>query len=93
MSIQNLNKFNDFGMLETTDEPEFLNLSDDSEDLSENNTTEILSEDFDKIKKCKKISLDLLFACIPIEKIKHFKKIFFSICPPNQFYRLLQKVL
>ena len=33
-------------------------------------------DDFDKIKKCKKISLDLLFVCIPIEKIEHFKKIF-----------------
>ena len=33
-------------------------------------------DDFDKIKKCKKISLDLLFACIPIKKIEYFKKIF-----------------
>ena len=33
-------------------------------------------DDFDKIKKCKKISLDLLFVCIPIEKIEHFEKIF-----------------
>ena len=33
-------------------------------------------DDFDKIKKCKKISLDLLFVCIPIEKIEYFKKIF-----------------
>ena len=33
-------------------------------------------DDFDKIKKCKKISLDLLFVCIPIKKIEYFKKIF-----------------
>lgn len=33
-------------------------------------------DDFEKIEKCKKISLDLLFICIPIERIKYFKKIF-----------------
>ena len=33
-------------------------------------------EDFQKIKKCNRITLDLLFICIPQKKIEHFQKLF-----------------
>tara|TARA_X000000950_G_C13863610_1_gene639772 strand:+ start:276 stop:1802 length:1527 start_codon:yes stop_codon:yes gene_type:complete len=51
LSIQNLNKFNDFGMLEVADSDASLDLIDDPDGLSERNSTGIMDEDFDEIKK------------------------------------------
>ena len=33
-------------------------------------------DDFQKIEKCNKITLDLLFICIPLKKIEYFQKLF-----------------
>ena len=50
-SIQNLSKFNDFGMLEVSDEDELLNLLDDDQNISNSSQNEFYGDEKDITKK------------------------------------------
>ena len=50
-SIQNLSKFNDFGMLEVSDDDELLNLLDDDQNIANSSQNEFYEDQKDTTKK------------------------------------------
>ena len=60
-SLQNLSKFNDFGMLEVSEEDVMLDLVNDNQNFTSSDQDELFSQEYDKAKKfelTKKITLE-----------------------------------